>query len=101
MVEPDATAVVALLPTDQGGRLGPTPPEWFGCVLTTASRNYDVRLLLEQPLEPGMTRRVRLAFLDREAAFGMSPGLVFGLWEGREIGFGRIEQVHRANPLAA
>lgn len=101
MTEPDATALVALLPTDQGGRLGPTPPEWFGCVLTTVNGSYDVRMMLDQPLKPGMTRRVRLSFLYREAALEMSPGVTFGLWEGREIGFGRIEQVRQVNPIAA
>ncbi len=86
------------MPTCESGR---TPPASFGCVLTTTSGNDDVRLMLDQSLEPGMTRRVSLMFLLPEAMSTILPGVTFGLWEGREIGFGRIEPVRRADPIAA
>jgi hypothetical protein len=102
MPDPDVTAIVALLPSDQGGRAGPTPADWFGCVLTAAGRNFDVRLQLGTPLRPGEVRRVAITFLDPAAALSaLGPGTPFGLWEGGEIGLGRIEQVRTAGPLAA
>src|SRR4051812_13245256 len=102
MPRPDAVAIVALLPSDQGGRAGPTPADWFGCVLGVAGRNFDVRLLLDAPLRPGEARRVGLAFLNPEAARStLGPGASFSLWEGREIGLGRIEEIRSADQLAA
>jgi len=102
MPEPDAIAAVALLPTDQGGRAGPTPDEWFGCVLAMSSGKYDVRLKLDRALVPGSTRRVAVYFLDpANAKRGLAPGTQFDLWEGGTIGFGRIEKVCTAGSLAA
>jgi hypothetical protein len=102
MPEPDAIAVVALLPTDQGGRAGPTPDQWFGCVLATSRGKYDVRLKLDRALAPGSTRRVAVYFLDpANARPGLTPGTQFDLWEGGTIGFGRIEAVPAVGPLAA
>src|SRR4051794_36896621 len=101
-VGPDAIAVVALLPTDQGGRAGPTPEKWFGCVLTIGGQNYDVRLELDRPPVPGAARRVALHFLDpRSALAGATPGTPFDLWECGTIGFGRIEKVCAVGSLAA
>ena len=102
MADPDASATIALLPTDQGGRNGPTPDGWFGCVMAVGERNYDIRIALDEPLAPGTTRRVQIQFLEpRSALRVLSPGATFSLWEGREIGFGRIERLRRVDPVAA
>lgn len=102
MADPDAIAIVALLPSDQGGRNGPTPDRWFGCVMFVGDEKFDVRIALDAPLAPGSTRRVGLQFLDPRSALGvLSPGIGFSLWEGREIGFGRIEELRGVSPIAA
>jgi hypothetical protein len=102
MSEPDATAIVALLPTDQGGRAGATPNEWFRCVFSMGERNFDVRLGLDEPLRPGSARRVNVYFLDPEPALAtFRPGTAFSVREGGEIGLGRIERARNAGPLAA
>ncbi len=76
----DATAIVALLPTSQGGRAGPTPPTQFGCVLKSDARNFDVRLRLSEPLELGTARRVELDVLYPQTALAaLKPVVPFSL----------------------
>lgn len=90
-MKPDLFANVTLYPTEQGGRRGPTPANWFGCPCTKdphAERNWDCRLLLDGlPLAPGESRRVGIVFLSgEEAANDLRKAGKFFLREGRLIG---------------
>ena len=94
---PDATATVTLLPASQGGRQGPTPPSWFGCILTTKGGNFDVRMRLAEPLRPGASQRVDLYLMSPEQALPhLRQGAQFGVWEGGQIGSGVVEARHHA-----
>lgn len=93
-IAPQLVAEVTLYATDEGGRQGLTPPDWFGCICKLAEndrRAWDCRLLLHGfPMAPGETRRIGIAFLWPDQAV---PAIVqarkFFLWEGRVIGEGR------------
>ena len=99
---PEIFADVELAHSDQGGRAGPTPPSWFGCIMQVNGRNHDVRLMLDGPLAPGDRRRVGIRFLDGETALShIGVGTTFLLWEGRTIGSGRIEEVAAEQALIA
>lgn len=94
-IPPQLLADVTLYPTAEGGRTGPTFPEWFGCsckVLREVTQVWDCRILLNgTPMVPGETRRVGMIFLSPEYALAIL-GLAgtFFLWEGRIIGEARI-----------
>ena len=93
--DPDAVVVVALLPSDQGGRSGPTRPGVFACIMVVDGVNLEVRLRPDGPLLPGTTRRVGLDFLRPWAAHEhLHVGSEFRIREAREIGSGLIEQLH-------
>ena len=97
MREPDALATMTLLPSEQGGRSGSTPPDWFGCVAITAGGNFDIRMRLRTPLVPGTTQQVDLYFLSPHlAAPHVADGQPFSLWERGIIGSGRVERWHHA-----
>lgn len=88
-------ADVMLYTTDKGGRLGSTPPEWFGCpckINRDDLQGWDCRILLGgTPMSPGDTRRVEIIFLSPEQALPMFRAAgVFFLWEGHVIGEGHI-----------
>jgi hypothetical protein len=84
-------ADVTLYRTEDGGRRGPTPAEWFGCLcrLTKDSTPaWDCRLILEgRRLAPGETRRVGICFLSGECAAQIfrHAGKFF-LWDMRIVG---------------
>lgn len=90
-IQPNLIADVTLYPTNQGGRKGPTGPEWFGCpcmVDKDSSASWDCRLLLQgRPMSPGETRRVGISFLSQEkvAQIFRAAGK-FYLWERGIIG---------------
>lgn len=88
-------AEVTLYATERGGRQGPTPPDWFGCLCQLAngdSHAWDCRLLLHgSPMTPGETRRIEITFLSPDQAV---PAILktgrFLLWEGRVIGEAKV-----------
>lgn len=94
-IAPHLIADVTLYATDQGGRRGPTAPDWFGCPCKLAkddSHAWDCRLLLRGcPMRPGESRRVGIVFLSPDEAV---PAIMraggFFLWEGRIIGAATI-----------
>jgi hypothetical protein len=94
-VAAELLADVTLYTTGKGGRLGPTPPEWFGCpckINRDDLQGWDCRILLGgTSMSPGDTRRVEIIFLSPEQALPMFRAAgVFFLWEGRVIGEGRV-----------
>lgn len=94
-IAPQLVAEITLYATERGGRQGPTPPDWFGCLCQLArgdSQGWDCRLSLHgSPMAPGETRRVELTFLSVDQAV---PAILetgrFFLWEGRIIGEGKV-----------
>jgi len=94
--QPDALVTVHLLPSDQGGRLGPTPADSFGCIMSIDGVNLDVRFRLDgrEPLRPGITRDVAVDFLNPEfAKRHVTMGEAFQLRESKVIGSGTVKQV--------
>jgi hypothetical protein len=88
-------ADVTLYTTENGGRLGSTPPEWFACpckINRDDLQGWDCRILLGGiPMSPGDTRRVEIIFLSPESALPkFSAAGAFFLWEGRVIGEARV-----------
>ena len=93
----DARATITLFPPGSGGRDGPILSPWFGCVIQTGDANFEVRLRIDSTFDLGTTRTVGLDFLyPGDALAVIGPGLSFKLWEGRTIGWGKVEQVERA-----
>jgi hypothetical protein len=69
MINPDVLVKVKFYTTNDGGRSGPTPDNFFGCFFSLNNKNYDGRLLLEGigPINPGDEKKlVPLAFLCPE-----------------------------------
>jgi hypothetical protein len=97
----DILATVTFYPTDAGGRRGPTPAKWFGCIITMDEQNYfDVRLLLEHtgPVAPGQTVTVPIKFLDLEnAKTSCAVRRKFFIREINFIGEGIIEELSFLN----
>lgn len=92
----DALVTVHLLPSDRGGRRGPTPGKAFGCIMTIDGVNLDVRFRLDSkgPLRPGSTRDVEIDFLDPDFAQPhLRVGEEFELREAAVIGSGTIRHI--------
>ena len=93
---PDALVTVSLLPTERGGRQGPTPAAAFGCIMTIGGQNLDVGFRLEHvgPLRPGMIADLEVNFLDSEhAKNSITVGQEFSLREAKIIGHGTIKEI--------
>src|SRR5947207_15897734 len=93
---PDLIAKVSLLPTEQGGRLRPTPSDKFNCIMIVGDHNLDVRLHLDQigSLRPGQEAFVPISFFDPEFAKAfVADGTVFKLREAKIIGDGVVKEV--------
>jgi hypothetical protein len=88
----DITALVELLPTEGGGRTGPTPSDFLACTIETAAGNFDCRLYLDgAPLSPGERRTLGIRLLDASAALEvLKPGTCFYLWSCGRIGGGSV-----------
>jgi hypothetical protein len=94
---PDALVTVHLLPSEGGGRVGPTPDKAFGCIMTIDGVNLDVRFRLghDGPLQPGSTRDVEIDFLDPDFATShLRIGEEFKLREVSVIGSGTIKHIY-------
>ncbi len=94
---PNITAKVAFLPTAEGGRKGPTPPDVFGCPIGVAGELFDMRMDLSEvgPLRPGTSSEVPIRFLRPDLVMPLlHRGDTFTLWEGRTIGTGEVLQIH-------
>ena len=92
-MEPEIIAEVTFLPTNLGGRRGPTPPDHFGCPLQIAKHLFDCRLLLAGigAVSPGQTVTVPIKFLQPElVAPHLHEGAEFELWERGTIAKGHV-----------
>ena len=86
---PNLIADVTLLPTDEGGRRGPTPADWFGCVCVVDGAMHDCRIDLSAtgPVAPGDQVRLPFRFLVPSAVLPrLAVGAAFDLWEMGTIG---------------
>ena len=98
---PDALITVRLLPSEQGGRQGPTPDRIFRCIMVIDGVNLDVRLNLDRQgsLQPGMIRDVEINFLNPEfAKFHVRAGEEFQLRETSIIGSRLVKQTFVRQP---
>ncbi len=52
----------------EGGRAGPTPPEFLGCIFSLEGELFDCRLYLHEvgSVAPGQTVEIPIAFLYRD-----------------------------------
>ena len=95
--EPDIIADVALRPTSEGGRSGPTPEEWFGCPFVVPNGDqHDGRMDLSGhgPLAPGEKARLPIKFLAPEVVLPkIELGSVLLLWEMGVIGNATVVEI--------
>lgn len=86
---PDAVVELRLLPSDAGGRAGPTPAGWWGCPLSINGDLFDGRFDLSETglLWPGESRVVPVKFLSPDL---VRPRIAVGqelrIWEAGFIG---------------
>jgi hypothetical protein len=97
---PHILAEVRLLPTEAGGRKGPTPPDVFVCQIGSSGEYFEMRWDLSEigSLSPGSTARVPIRFSRPEYVLPwMRVGAEFSLTESREsgkIGGGKVLQIY-------
>lgn len=92
-VKADAIVNIEMLPTSEGGRSGPTPPNQFSCLLQVSGRNFDCRLHLtgSGSLLPGGSATVPVTFLYPEDVLPLlAVGTSITLWDGRVVATGRV-----------
>ena len=92
-VKPDIVAEVHLLTTENGGRQGPTPSTYWGCLAKIEGEYWDCSVLLDEvgSLAPGTTTVVPIKFVSPVP--GLKIGNQFRLWEGSFVGTARILSV--------
>ena len=102
MIKPDIIADVKFYTTQQGGRIYPTPSEYFGCIFEVHGSNHDARLLLSEvgAIEPGEIKKaVPIKFLCADLVIPkIEPGNVLYLSEGNLIGEATVIRILNTNP---
>lgn len=94
---PNITAMVSFLPTAEGGRKGPTPPDIFGCPVSICGEFFDMRMDLSAvgSLSPGTSAEVPIRFLRAHLVMPLlHAGDTFTMWERKTIGTGKALQIH-------
>jgi len=88
----DATIVLRLLRTDEGGRKGPILPGILRGMMTfDGTQCHDFRARIDEDLYPGEARELDVAFLCPDlVAPKIVVGTPFVLMEGRPIGHGHM-----------
>jgi hypothetical protein len=88
----DVQAVICLYDTEAGGRIGPTPVDYFGCLFEVNGELFDCRIDTDAtPLNPGESRNVGIRFLNPQLVLPqLVEGTSFRLREIRYIGEGSI-----------
>lgn len=92
----DILATVKFLPTDTGGRKGPTPDNELRPILTIDNESWSVCLHLEGigSIHPGQTVKVPISFYFlQEAKHHLMLGKQFTLKEINKIADGVIEEI--------
>ena len=100
---PHILAEVRLLPTDAGGRKGPTPADVFVCRMGNGGEYFEMLMDLSAigSLSPGSTARVPIRFSRPEYINPLiQVGTEFSLNEVGKIGGGKVLEVYDEN-LAA
>jgi hypothetical protein len=99
---PHILAEIRLLPTEAGGRKGPTPPDVFVCQMG-GGEYFEMRMDLSSigSLSPGSTARVPIRFSHPEYInFLIQVGTEFALseiGESGKIGGGKVLEVYDEN----
>lgn len=96
----DIRATITLIPTDKGGRKGPTPSDELRPILMIDGTNWSISLNLEDTgsVAPGQTVTIPIYFFDLEGAREhLSVGKKFTIWEGITIANGVIDEILFAN----
>jgi hypothetical protein len=93
----DILARVRFLPTAEGGRKGPTPPNRLGLGFHFDGALYDSFLLLHDigSISPGDEVVVPMMFLFSKAILLpiLKKGTKFKLWEGKDIAEGEVIEI--------
>lgn len=94
MLTPDAHINVKFYESVNGGRKGPTPKDFFRCILSIDGKNFDCRMILSDMLSihPGDTKKmVPVAFINYEQLKKMlSPNKKFYIKDGGIVGEGEF-----------
>ena len=96
-VEPDAIAKIRFYSTSEGGRHGPTPENYLGCIFEYQNENFECRLLLSDvgSIVPGAEVTVPIKFLYSGLIRPrLRVGDKFSLRELHRIGEGEITSVY-------
>ena len=99
---PHILAEIRLLPTEAGGRKGPTPPDVFVCQMG-GGEPFEIRMDLSRigSLSPGSTARVPIRFSHPGYVnFLIQVGTEFALrdtGESGKIGGGKVLEVYDEN----
>lgn len=97
---PHILAQVRLLPTEAGGRNGPTPPDVFVCRMGSGGDYFEMLMDLSGigSLFPGSTAQVPIRFSHPEYINPLiQVGAVFSLNEVGKIGGGKVLKVYDEN----
>lgn len=95
-MSPEILAKVTFRRTEEGGRKGPTPPNFFSCPFFMDEQFNDCRLILSDigSVSPGQTVEVPIAFLAPKLVVNrLKVGRKFALWEMGVIAEGEILQI--------
>lgn len=97
MIKPDVLLDIRFFTTQEGGRLLPTPSNFYGCIFEFNGKNYDGRLLLENigSIYPGEIKKsVPLKFLYADNIVGsLTVGSILKIREGRYIGEAVVKKI--------
>jgi hypothetical protein len=95
-IKAEIRAAITLVPTELGGRHSTIFSGEYRGVLVIGDEHFSARFKIPEgtSLEPGRTMDVEIQFLFPETALPRFPiGEAFTIWEGRDIGFGRVTGV--------
>ena len=93
---PNILANITLYKTDQGGRKGPTPKDFFTCVLDFNGEKFSCRMYLYQigSISPGDTVEVPITFTCPELILNrLKIGNKFKIWDGGFKGEGEVLKI--------
>ena len=95
MIKPEIIAEVYFYPTEEGGRQGPTPDTFFGCIFVYKEKNYDCRLLLNDigSIHPGQKVIVPIVFLFSDVLKLLKEGAKFYLWDMGNKAEGKVLKI--------
>lgn len=97
MLIPDIIVNVEFYKTEDNGRKGPTPRDFFGCIFVINGKNHDCRLLLNKigSIFPGDKKdNIPVKFLCPELVLPkLKEGIKFYLWDGRIVAEGEVKEI--------